>query len=154
MQDVGRTIAAHKKHIQPLASKYPKLRLSSPAVTNGVKDAKTGAPMGIPYMKAFLAGCKDCKIDFVACHWYEHADNVEYFKKHLREVHEAARKPVWLTEFGVTGGDPEKFLRAVIPWMAEQPWIERHAFFWAAPGFMINKDGKGVSGQGRTYATV
>jgi hypothetical protein len=154
MQDVGRTVAAHKKWVQPLAKKYPKLYIGAPAVTNGVKDPATGAPMGIPYLKAFLQGCKGCKIDFVVAHWYDSAENVEYFKKHLQDVHKASGgKPVWLTEFGASG-DAEGFLRKVMPWMDKQSWLKRYAYQWAAPGVLVNGVGNGLSPLGHVYATA
>ena len=154
MQDVGRTVAAYRQWIQPLVEKYPNLRLGAPAVTNGVRSPN-GTLMGIPYLKAFLEGCQDCKVDFVVVHWYDNANNVEYFKNHMREVHETSGgKSIWITEFGVTGGDGEAFLREVLPWMDQQEWICRYAYHWAAKGFMINATGNGLTGLCHTFATI
>jgi hypothetical protein len=154
MQDVGVTAAAHKEWIQPLAEKYPDLRIGAPAVTNGVQDSNTGALMGIPYLKAFLEACDGCKIDFVVAHWYDAAENVEYFKNHLEEIHTASGgKNVWLTEFGASG-DAEAFLKTVMPWMDEQPWLMRYSYQWAAPGSLINEAGDGLSSLGQVFATA
>lgn len=153
MQDVGRAVAAHKQWVQPMADKYPELKIGAPAVTNGVQSPN-GTPMGIPYLKAFLEGCKDCKIDFVSAHWYDAAENVEYFKKHLTEVHEATNKPVWVTEFAPTSGDKEQFLREVLPWLDEQDFIARYSYHYAAPGFLVNEASNGLSATGEVYASA
>src|SRR4051812_33205769 len=153
MQDIGRTVSAHKQWVQPLAKKYPDLRLSAPAVTNGKKSAN-GTAMGVDYLKGFLQGCKDCKIDFVVAHWYDKANNVQYFKNHMKEVFEASgRKPLWITEFGVTEGDAVAFLKQVLPWMDQQEWIWRYAYQWAAKGVMVNAAGNGLTSLGHTFAT-
>ncbi|KAH7125623.1 hypothetical protein B0J11DRAFT_435127 [Dendryphion nanum] len=155
MQDVGRTVAAHKQWVQPIAQKYPNLKIGAPAVTNGVKDGATGKAMGIPYLKSFLAGCQGCKIDFVVAHWYDSGANVEYFKKHLQDVYEAGgKRNVWLTEFAPTSGDPQAFLRQVLPWLDAQPWLTHYAYQWAAPGVLVNGAKNGLTPLGSTYATV
>lgn len=154
MQDVGATVAAHKKWVQPIAEKHPDLKIGAPAVTNGVK-ADNGMPMGIPYLKAFLEGCSDCKIDFVNAHWYDSANNIEYFKKHLNDIHEASGgKNVWLTEFAPVDGDAEKFLQEVLPWLDETKWITHYAYQWAAPGVLVNGGSDGLTSLGEAYSSI
>lgn len=51
-----------KDHIQPFAGK---VKLVSPAVTNGVKTEK-GADMGVPWLLDFVAACQGCTIDAYA----------------------------------------------------------------------------------------
>lgn len=39
------------------------------------------------------------------------------------------QKPIWLTEFAGSGSSAEQqaFFKQVLPWMEQQPWIERYA---------------------------
>lgn len=53
---------AWQTYIQPLAGSA---KLVSPAVTNGVKAA-SGAPMGVAWLKEFVAACDGCTIDAFA----------------------------------------------------------------------------------------
>ncbi|KAF2636183.1 hypothetical protein P280DRAFT_510697 [Massarina eburnea CBS 473.64] len=118
------TIDTHKKYVQPLATKYPNVRIGSPAITNS-----DGASSGINFLKSFLSGCSDCRIDFVATHWYNGGD-IEAFKKYLTNVHNQAKKNVWLTEFAAPDAvaDKAKFMKDAMTWMDGQAWIERYAY--------------------------
>lgn len=123
--DVGSAAAGYKTFIQPFAGKA---KLGSPAVTNGP------APMGLAYLKSFLAACDGCTIDFVPLHWYDAASNVDGFKSHITDMAEAAGgRKLWITEFGATGSteEQEEFLRQVIPWLDSNDSVERYAYFYA-----------------------
>lgn len=123
--DVGSAAAGYKTFIQPFAGKA---KLGSPAVTNGP------APMGLAYLKSFLAACDGCTIDFVPLHWYDAASNVDGFKSHINDMAEAAGgRKLWITEFGATGSteEQEEFLRQVIPWLDSNDSVERYAYFYA-----------------------
>ncbi|EON63775.1 hypothetical protein W97_03003 [Coniosporium apollinis CBS 100218] len=136
--------AAYKAHMQPFAGKA---KLGSPAVTNG------GGDMGLTWLSNFMSACSGCTIDFVAVHWYDSVNNVEYFKNHITSAHTKTGKPVWLTEFGtIDGSDAQKadFLRKVLPWLDAQDWIERYAYFMVSDGMMVN--GGSMSAQGSAYA--
>ena len=126
------------------------VKLGSPAVTNG------GAPMGLTWLSSFLDACTDgCKVDFAAVHWYDSYSNVAYFKQHLQDAHEQTGLPVWLTEFGTIDGNDEQiagFLAEVLPWMDEQSWIERYAYFMASDGKLLS--GGALSTSGKTFATA
>ena len=63
MLDVAKTVQAHCDFMEPLRKYGGKVKIISPAVTNGVGD------MGITNLKRFLDGCNGCQIDAVACHW-------------------------------------------------------------------------------------
>jgi hypothetical protein len=107
------------------------VKLGAPAVTNG------GAPSGLTWLQKFLDACSDCQIDFIPIHWYGNWDNVEDFKNHATAAYQMTGKPIWVTEFGVNNGNAqqiETFLQNVIPWMNQQPWLERYAYFMATTG--------------------
>jgi hypothetical protein len=148
--DVNTAVATHRQFIQPLAAQG--LRIGSPAVTNGNEAGK-----GINWLKQFMNGCSDCQIDFVVAHYYSW-DKPEDFKKYLQNFHDTFNKPVWVTEFGVTEGNTDEFLKQVLPWMDSQPWIERYAYHMVAPTadvqYLISADGKGLSSTGQVYASA
>ncbi|KAF2732727.1 hypothetical protein EJ04DRAFT_440465 [Polyplosphaeria fusca] len=156
MQDSEQTAQDHKKWIEPLTSKYPHVKFGAPAVTNG-ELSENNTAMGIPYLKKFLEHCDTCQIDFVVAHWYDAPENTAYFYKHLEDFYEAGgHRKVWLTEFGAKGDQAAqaKFLAEVLPWLDSKDWIERYAYHYAAPGFMITDDSNGLSPVGRVYAGV
>jgi hypothetical protein len=45
------------------------------------------------------------------------------------------------------------FLQTVMPWMDQQSWIERYAYFGVFETYLINGAGDGLSNVGKTYAT-
>lgn len=138
--------AAYKTHI---TDKFAgAVRLGSPAVTNGA--AESG--MGLGWLTSFLSACSNCQIDFVAIHWYDSGNNVEYFKQHITDAHTQTGKPVWLTEFGATDGDVNAFLKEVLPWLDQQSFVERYSYFMAKDGIL--NSGTGLSTVGSTYATT
>jgi hypothetical protein len=131
----------YRKYMNPLAGQGAKL--CAPSVTNGVKNAD-GSPMGLPWLKEFLAQCTDCKIDCLNIHWYDSASNVQYFKDHVTEAHALGngQLPVYVSEFGATGNpapsDVSTFLKAVMPWMDSQSFVSGYAYFMVANGNLLN----------------
>ncbi|KAK9898541.1 glycoside hydrolase family 128 protein [Cystobasidium minutum MCA 4210] len=133
---VAQSVANWKKYMEPYKVDF---KLVSPAVTNG------GSPMGVAYMKNFIGNCTGCQIDAVALHWYDAAWNTGYFFNYLNDAIKAfAPRPIWLTEFRGSGTAAEqiKFIQTVVPWLEQQPGIERYALFGlfegtAADGNMI-----------------
>lgn len=149
---VGDAIKYHKQFVQPIAEKGAKI--VSPAVTNGPE------PKGLAYLKSFMDGCDGCQIDAIAVHYYAW-DKAEDFIAHMKKVHDMFKKPIWVTEFGVNPGegDPEKFLKEVIPWMDKTDFIARYSYHFAAPSvpdrpYLINAEGTGLSSLGQVYASA
>ena len=133
-------------------------QLGSPAVTNG---AGTSPPMGIDWLNAFFTSCNgQCKVDFVAFHWYSDASDIDYFQQYVTSVISAAAaqgiNKVWLTEFGATGSDSavESFLQTALPWLDSQPAVERYAYFMCgtAAGELVS--GTSQSDIGQVYAST
>jgi hypothetical protein len=147
---VNDAITTHKKYIQPLAGK---LKIGSPSVTTGAEEGK-----GLNWLSDFMAGCSGCQIDFVTVHWYSW-DKPDDFKAYMKNVHDTYKKPVWITEFGVTEGDADQFLTKVLPWLDAQDWIERYSWHMAAPTtgamkFLVNPAGDALSTTGTVFATT
>jgi hypothetical protein len=142
----GSAASGFMQYMEPFKSKG--VKLGAPAVTNG------GNGMGLDWMSSFLSACSECSIDFVNIHWYDSATNIDYFKSHVTEAHTKSGKPVWVTEFGATGSDDQvdAFLKEVMTWMDEQPFVERYAYFMVSDGKLVS--GTDKSTIGTTYATA
>ena len=121
------------KHVLPLKSTYPSMRIGSPAVSNG--------PEGQKWLHAFveaLGGCEKAGMDFICIHYY--SPDVEHFKKYVTEAHEAFGRPVWVTEFACTRWDPANgpkddevcaFMREALNFLDSAEYVERYAWFGA-----------------------
>ncbi|KAF2655701.1 glycoside hydrolase family 128 protein [Lophiostoma macrostomum CBS 122681] len=154
MRNVGDTVAAHRQWIEPLRKYGSRLKIISPAVTNGATTS--AGPMGLDYLQQFLSGCSDCQIDYIDIHWYDKATNFDYFKQHISDAHSKFNKDIWITEFGPQGSDSEiqDFLQQALPWLDSQDYVYRYAMQWAGAGSLVNAAGNGLSSYGQTYNTL
>lgn len=139
----------HIKYMNPLS-----VQVGSPAVTNG---AGLSPPMGIDWLNAFFTACAgQCKVDFVAFHWYADASDTAYFQQHVTDVIGNATangvSKVWLTEFGTTGGDAASFLQTVLPFLDSTPEVEKYAFFMCASPQTLT--GTSLNSVGQVYAST
>jgi hypothetical protein len=138
----------HIKYMNPLS-----VAVGSPAITNG---AGTSPLMGIDWLNAFFDACAgQCKVDFVAFHWYADASLTSYFQQHVMDVIGNASahgvEKVWLTEFGTTGGDTAGFLQTVLPFLESTPQVEKYAFFMCASPQTLT--GTSLNSVGEAYAS-
>lgn len=140
----------HIKYMNPLSGQA---QIGSPAITNG------GGSMGITWLNNFFKACNgQCKVDFVAFHWYDQASNLAYFKSHVNDVIAAAQangvSKVWLTEFGASGSDSDvaNFLTQATSFLDSTGAVERYAYFMCSNGILIN--GNSISSPvGAAYAS-
>jgi Glycosyl hydrolase catalytic core len=155
--NISPSVAAtnHILSMNPLAGNG--VQIGSPAVTNG---AGTSPPMGIDWLNQFFTACNGkCQVDFVAFHWYDTADSIDYFKQHVQDVINAAAaagvSKVWLTEFQAAGTDAEveAFLAEALPFLDSTPAVERYAYFMCATGAgNLVDSSSSLSGIGQAYA--
>lgn len=141
---VADAISTWQTYMDPFAAQAT---LVSPAVTNGA------SPMGLAWLSDFITNCSGCTINAIALHWYDSATNIDYFKNYISGAYQQFNMPIWLTEFGASGSDDEvnTFLQTVLPWLDEQDYIVRYAYFWAADGSLVSSDGTSLSEYGSTY---
>ncbi|TKA24432.1 hypothetical protein B0A50_06752 [Salinomyces thailandicus] len=145
--DVPTSVDLWKEYIEPFAGK---VRLGSPAITN--------AGAGFEWLDQFLGNCTDCTVDFIAIHWYANMYAIGYLKDYVQQAYQRYNKPIWLTEFGYdySEGTPseqqiEGFLQDATTWLDAQDYVERYAWFYDGPGYLITQDGSGLSPQGKVY---
>ena len=43
------------------------------------------------------------------------------------------------------------FLEQALPWLDAVPYVEKYAYFYSAPGYLVNTNGSGLSAQGAIY---
>jgi len=141
---------AYKQYMQPFAGKA---KLVSPAVTNGSPPSA-----GTGWLDTFLSECTGCTIDKIAVHIYASGSNPQYFQTYLQNVIDKYQKPVWVTELGATplGGNPQdtiNFMQVMLPWLDQNPGIERYSYFGDFVGTFVNSD-ESLTALGNAYATI
>ena len=154
----GTAVAAWQQYMAPYAS--DNVKLGSPSVSNGVgTNSATGQPMGLAWLTAFLEQCSGCDISFVPVHWYgcgggcDVQNDISAFKTDIGSAITAAGgKPVWVTEFGTNSGDPTTFMNEVLPWLDNEPGVERYAYFMVEDGVLTSGDS--LSSLGSLYGTT
>lgn len=137
-----------------------RLGLVGPAVNFCGDDGNKTGPCHdtnpFDYLKDFFAACSGCRVDFVAVHWYN--CDTDSLKWYLGEFAQFGR-PIWLTEFACAyGGDrsiagQEKYMRAAIPVLEDDPNVFRYSWFSASPipeAELFDAQGK-LTPLGRTY---
>jgi hypothetical protein len=136
--------------------------LVSPAVNFCGPAANCNGTDPYAYLKAFFAACNDCRVDYVAVHWYN--CDVASLRDYLEpggslEGFEQFNRPIWLTEFACSiGGDSsvagqEAYMRAAIPYLESNPHVFRYSWFSATPipnARLVNDDGSPTA-LGLTY---
>lgn len=146
--------SAAKLHIASMNPLAGQVAIGSPAITNG---AGTNPLMGIDWLTQWFSACAgNCKVDFVAFHWYDSASNIAYFKKHVQDVINLAAQngvgKVWLTEYGATGSDSDvaNFIQESSSFLESTAAVERYAYFMVQNGILVN--GNSLSTLGSAYA--
>lgn len=137
--------SAWKTYMEPFAGKA---KLCAPSVTNG------GGDMGLTWLSNFMESCSDCTIDCVNIHWYDSAENTDYFKSHIGDAAKiAGDRKIFISEFGATGSDDQisSFLEEVMPWMDSNDSVDGYAYFMASEGKLVS--GGEQSAIGKTYAS-
>jgi len=133
-------------YMQPFAGL---VSIGMPGISNGPPPSE-----GVGWDEAFMRYCNLCDMDFAPIHWYGTA-NTSAFTSYVEDAYVSLNRPIWVTEFEASGTDAEEiaFLQDVLPWLDEQTWVQRYAYFGVFEGYLVNADGTGLSDIGQTYAT-
>jgi hypothetical protein len=103
------------------------------------------------YLKDFFAACANCKVDYVAVHWYN--CDLPSLKDYLEPGGNLAGfeqfdRPIWLTEFSCDGkatvAQQEAYMRVAIPYLEQSAHVFRYSWFSADPipnAKLINSNG-------------
>ncbi|EME85822.1 uncharacterized protein MYCFIDRAFT_210333 [Pseudocercospora fijiensis CIRAD86] len=144
---IQRCVTAYQNYMMPF-NNTPGVRLGAPAVTdNG----------GLNWLQDFMGNCTDCHYDFINLHWYSNAYAFSYLQYYVRLAYSMFGMPIWITEFGMTSESyntdiaTQNFLKNATAFLDAVPYVERYSWFYDAPGYLINANGKGLSAQGVIY---
>lgn len=129
---------------------------------NNVGSSSGGKYDSAVWTDYFVANCTRCEFDFMAIHYYQDCDPADgksgaaWFQGNVTNAHQAFNLPVWITEFQCYGTEAQQiaFLKEVLPWMDEQDYVQRYAYFGAFPNDLVNAAGTGLSDLGVAYATT
>jgi hypothetical protein len=116
------------------------LRLGSPAPTESA---------AFTWLRDFMAGTREqnIKVDHIVIHWYDWGNwtatentapsAVSVFNRftaYVNRVYSIYGKPIWIKEFNAnrntTSATHEGFIALALPWLEQQPFIERYAYFF------------------------
>jgi Glycosyl hydrolase catalytic core len=111
---------------------------------------------------------QNMSFDFVCIHWYDWGnwlssnntnpnptDVFNRFKSHIDAVWNLYHKPIWITEFNANinrlPAVHQGFMNLALPWLDNDPRIERYAYFFGKDIPARNTDGS-ISPTGEVYA--
>ncbi|EPY52690.1 cell wall protein Asl1 [Schizosaccharomyces cryophilus OY26] len=94
--DAGYAASLYKQYLTPLRQSGGIKYLGSPAISN----------VGEDWLSKFMQSCSDCRIDFIATHWYGTSAN--QLKDLVNSLSSTYSKPIWVTEFACTNWDLSK----------------------------------------------
>lgn len=116
------------------------LRIGSPAPTES---------QAFVWLRNFMAGTRaeNIKVDHIVIHWYDWGSYLSTlntapdptavfnrFTAYVNRVYSIYGKPIWIKEFNAnrntTSATHEGFIALALPWMEQQPFIERYAYFF------------------------
>ena len=83
------------------------------------------------YFDKFFAACPNCKVDYLAVHWY--ACTVTALKDYITKM-KRYNKPIWLTEFACGDGDTalsnqKAYMQAAVPYLEGEAAVMKYAWF-------------------------
>ncbi len=116
------------------------LRIGSPAPTES---------QAFVWLRTFMEGTRkeNIKVDHIVIHWYDWGsylstnntapnptDVFNRFTAYVNRVYSIYGKPIWIKEFNAnrntTSATHEGFIKLALPWLEQQPFIERYAYFF------------------------
>lgn len=154
--------AARWPEVESIA-KQRNLKIVSPAVNYCGPAANCHETDPYVYLDKFFAACKDCKVDYIAVHWY--ACKAEYLTNYLKGF-EKYKKPLWVTEFSCGDGDAAQkslagqkaYMDEAIKVLESNPLVYRYSWFASRTTAIPNVDLLGASGEltdlGKQYETT
>ncbi len=111
------------------------LQIGAPALNfcgDCVTDVDFNSSDPVVYMDAFLAACKDCKIDFIPVHWYNcDLSSLQWYIGKFKKYN----KPIWLTEFScantpdITLAKQKAYITEAVKYLENEPTIARYSWF-------------------------
>ncbi|SEU19994.1 glycosyl hydrolase [Stigmatella erecta] len=142
------------------------LKLVAPAVNYcGDCVSEDGVTFTDPvvYLDAFFKACTNCKVDYIAVHWY--ACDVSALSWYIG-LFKKYNKPIWLTEFAcgdrphneITLAVQKKYMTDAVNYLENEPAVFRYSWFSGRNAEIPNINLLGNSGQltelGQLYVSL
>lgn len=107
-----------------------------PYAKRGVKISSPQIVYNIQWLQEFMNECNKlgCTVDFMAIHWYGTYNDMAAFKRWVKLVYNIFKKPIWVTEYGITaasGGNMaaiKQFHMDATIWMQSVKYVKRAAW--------------------------
>lgn len=137
-------------------AKAKNLKIVSPAVNY----CGTGCNVASPYdwLDQFFAACTNCKVDYLAFHWY--ACSKDALTYELGQFESRYKRPIWLTEFScmdsgtVTDAVQTQYMTDALTILEADPNVYRYAWFtgrWGTSNIaLLGSDGQ-LTTMGKAY---
>ena len=158
--------AAAKWPVLEEVARRKSLKLVAPAVNycgDCVSEGGVTFTDPVVYLDAFFKACTNCKVDYIAVHWYACDLSalqwyIGLFKKYNR--------PIWLTEFAcgdrphdqITLDVQKKYMTDAVNYLENEPAVFRYAWFSGRNNEIPNINLLGSSGQltelGKLYVNL
>jgi Glycosyl hydrolase catalytic core/F5/8 type C domain len=142
------------------------LKLVSPAVNycgDCVSEGGVTFSDPVTYLDAFFAACTNCKVDYIAVHWYAcDLSALQWYIGRFKKYN----KPIWLTEFAcgdmphdqITLAVQKKYMTDAVNYLENEPAVFRYAWFSGRNNEIPNINLLGASGQltelGQLYVSL
>jgi hypothetical protein len=152
--------AGYVTYMEPFADS---VKIGMPNVLwNNVGSSSGGNYDSAVWTQYFLGNCTGCHFDFAAIHYYQDCDPADgqsgaaWFQGNVTDAYNTLNLPIWITEFQCYGTDAQQvsFLQTVLPWLDEQSYVARYAYFGVFPDYLVSSDGTALSDIGTAYATT
>lgn len=142
------------------------LKLVSPAVNycgDCVSEGGVTYSDPVAYLDAFFAACTNCKVDYIAVHWYAcDLSALQWYIGRFKKYN----KPIWLTEFAcgdmphdqITLAVQKKYMTDAVNYLENEPAVFRYAWFSGRNNEIPHINLLGASGQltelGQLYVSL
>lgn len=112
------------------------LKTVGPAVNycgNCVEENGTTYYNAFTYLDDFFDACKDCKVDYIALHWYGSGNSIVGYIEDARKYN----KPIWITEVASWDAsnpvqnveEQKKYLAGTVNFLERDPDVYRYSWF-------------------------
>ncbi|HEX3773934.1 MAG TPA: glycoside hydrolase family protein [Polyangiaceae bacterium] len=124
------------------------LQIVSPALNYCSGDCNQTDPF--VWWDQFFAACTNCKVDYLAAHWY--ACTVNALEDYLTQL-KKYNKPIWLTEFACADGGPytpdqvKTYMLQATNYLEHDPDVFRYSWFTGRTDGIPNVNLLAASGQ-------
>jgi hypothetical protein len=116
--------------IEQIANSFhPPLKIMSPGLNYCGGTCNATSPF--TWFDAFFAACPNCRVDYLAVHWY--ACSLSALRSYINQM-KKYNKPIWLTEWSCLdstsdAAGEQTYMNQAVPYLESEPAIFRYSWF-------------------------